>query len=102
MFSKLVAGLSWFAVVFATFATALWVWEVFFVEYNFLFDFVFTLVTAPVNIGVLAFVVIPSNKLYFRTKERRYLISLVLSGCSFVVVLVETVLVWTVIQLHGA
>lgn len=101
MYSKAVFALSWFAVVFALFATAWWVWYVFFVDYNFLFDVVFTLFTSPVNLGVLFLALIPSSILYIRTRERRDLISLLLSGCSFVVVLVETVLVW-IIPLHGA
>ena len=87
---------------FAALASAWWVWYVFFVEYNFLFDVMFTLFTAPVNTGVLVLAVIPSGIRYFRTAERRDLTSLLLSGCSFVIVLVETVLVWTVVTLHGA
>jgi len=102
MFSKVVFIFSCVAVIFAICASAWWVWYVFFVEYNFLFDVMFTLFTAPVNVGVLLAAVIPSSILYFRTKERRDLLSLLLSGCSFVSVLVETVLVWTVIKLHGA
>jgi hypothetical protein len=87
-------------VVFATFATAWWVNDVFFVEYNFLFDLMFTVLASPVNIGVLLLAVIPSRILYLRTRHRRDLMSLLLSGCSFVIVLVETVLVWF-IKLHG-
>src|SRR6185369_15397742 len=100
--SKLILVLSWVAAVFAALASAWWVWNVYFVEYNFLFDVAFTLLTAPVNAGVLCLAVIPSSILYFRTGERRDLTTLLLSGISFVIVLVETILLWTVITLHGA
>ena len=99
--SKAIHVLSWVAMVFAAFATAWWVQYVFFVDYNFLFDVIFTLFTSPVNIGVFVLAVIPSSILYFRTRQRRDFVSLLLSGCSFVIVLVETVLVW-LMPLHGA
>ena len=99
--SKVVSVSSCAAVVFATLATVWWVWYVFFVEYNFLFDVTFTLFAGTVNVGVLILVVIPSNILYFRTREPRDLTSLFLSGSAFMIVLVETVLVW-MIPLHGA
>lgn len=99
--SKLVFAFSCFAVLFAIVATAWWVWNVFFVEYNFLFDFVFTLFASPVNAGVLVVGVIPGGILYLRTRERMDLASLLLSGSSFLVVLAEIVLVWMV-PLHGA
>lgn len=102
MFPKVLFVMSLFAVAFAALASAWWIWAVFFVEYNFLFDVAFTLLTAPVNIGVLLLAVIPSSVRYFRTGERRDLASWLLSGCSFGIVLVETVLLWTVIELHGA
>ncbi len=98
MFTKVV----FVSVAFAVLASAWWVWYVFFVEYNFLFDVMFTLFTAPVNVAVLLLVVIPSSLRYFRTGARSDLSNLLLSGCSFVMVLAETVLVWTVIKLHGA
>lgn len=102
MFPKIVFASSCGAVAFTAIASAWWVWNVFFVEYNFLFDVMFTLFTAPVNDAILLLVVIPNSLRYFWTGERSDLANLLLSGCSFVVVLVETVLLWTVIKLHGA
>ena len=102
MIPKLVSVLAWVSVVFAALASAWWVWYVFFVEYNFLFDVVFTLIAAPANIAVLLLAVIPSAIRYSRTAEQRSLVNLFLSGSSFVIVLVEIILLWTVIKLHGA
>ena len=102
MFTKVVLVLSWVSVAFAVLASTWWVWYVFLVEYNFLFDVMFTLFTAPVNVAILLLVLIPSSFRYFRTGQRSDMENLLLSGCSFVMVLVETVLLWTVINLHGA
>ena len=102
MFPKIFFPLSLIAVAFTAVASAYWVRYVFFVEYNFLFDVMLTVFTAPVNIAVLLFIVIPSSIRYFRTGERRALTSMLLSGSSFAIVLVETILVWTVVKLHGA
>lgn len=102
MYPRFAFFLSWAAVAFAALASAWWVWYVFFVDYDFLFDVVFTLFTAPVDIAVLLLAVVPSTIRYFRNGGRRDLTTLLLSGCSCFVVLVETILLWTVIKLHGA
>jgi len=93
--SKVVYALSWVAVAFATFATACWLSIV--ADGNYVWSaFAFAMSATPVNLGVLLLGVIPGSILYFRTGQRRDLTTLLLAGCSFVIVLAESILLWLI------
>jgi hypothetical protein len=97
--STVVYALSWVAVVFAIVATVCWISIV--ADGNYCWSaFAFAMSATPVNLGVLLLGVIPSSILYFRTRQRSDLTTLLLAGCSFVIVLVETVSLW-IIPMRG-
>jgi len=98
--SNVVRTLSWLAVVVAALLTALWIGIV--ADGNYVWTaFVFAMMAASVSIGVLLLALIPGSIVYFRTRQRKDLMSLVLGGCSFVLVIVEAVLLHLVIPMRG-
>lgn len=99
-FSKVVCTLSWMASVVAALATAWWIAIV--LDGNYVWaTFAFTMMAGSVCVGVLLLAVLPATVLYFRAKQGRDAVSLLLAGCSFVVVLVEAVLLNLVIPMRG-
>ena len=62
--------------------------------------FAFTMVAIPVAGGILLLGVVPSAVLYRRKKQLIERTSVLLAGCSFIVVLVEITLLW-IIPLRG-
>lgn len=102
MYSKFAFVMAWISLVMAALATAWWIRMVYFVEYNFLFEYFFTFCTLPFDAAVLLMVVFPSGVMYFRRGETRDRISLLLSTFSLLLVVVETVMLWTLITTHGA
>lgn len=97
--SMVVFAFSWVAFVFAVIATVCWVGIV--VAGNYCWSaFAFTMTVTPVNVAILVLAVIPGSIFYFRTRQRKDLTTLWLTGCSCLFVLVETALLW-IIPMRG-
>lgn len=99
-FSKLVHGLSWLAAVLTVFATALWVGIVAGGNYCW-HAFIFMMMASQLGAGSLLLGALPGSILYFRTRGKRDFRSFLLAGCSFVILLTETILVVWVIPQRG-
>ena len=90
--SKFIYRLSWLALILAVVFTALFVEMVLCrdVGVGMLFFFI-----APfLSLGMLLLGVIPSSILYFKRRESRDLLSFWLSGCSFVALVIELVVLF--------
>jgi hypothetical protein len=99
MASKLVLCGSWLAAALAGYATFEWVGIV--AEGNYCWNAVgFTMMAVPLAVGVLVLGVGPSVALYVRGRQRIDLVSLLLAGCSAVLVAVEAI-VLHIIPMRG-
>jgi branched-subunit amino acid transport protein len=100
MISKIVLALSWLAVVVAALLTALWIGIV--AKGNEVWAaFAFGMLAASAGIGVLLLALIPAGVVYFRTRQSKDLMIFALAGISFVVVLVEALLLNFVLPMRG-
>ena len=88
--SKFVHGLSWLTVVLTVIATGLWLGIV--LTKDGLAGAVFLLFAPFLGGGSLLLAVIPSGFLYFQKRQRRDWFSLWLSGCSFLSVAGEIII----------
>jgi hypothetical protein len=90
MASKLVHGASWLAAILAAVITA---WCVQIVDGgNYCWDaFAFCMMASLFCGGTLLLGVIPSSVLWVKSRQRRDWISLLLAGCSFLIVLAEAI-----------
>jgi len=88
IFSKFVATASWLAAILTGLVTVFWVMIV--ADGNDCWAaFAFTMMAISFGGGILVLGVAPSIALYLRKKQREDLLSLLLSGCSLVTVLIE-------------
>lgn len=101
MISKLVHGVSWLAAILTVAATAYWI--VIIADGNYCWSaFAFTLgIALPLGGGILFLGVVPSTCLYLQARPRRDLISLAVTGCAFVILLVETIVINFIIPQRG-
>ena len=99
--SKLVQGASWLSAILTCLATV-W-WAVIVAGGNYCWDaFAFALgVAMPLGGVTLVSAVVPSGILYFRTRQRRDGMSLLLAGCSLLVILTEAMLLNFIIPQRG-
>ena len=89
--SKFVHAASWLAAILTGLMTVLWIlivangndWAA---------VFGFDMLAIGLGVGILGLGVAPGVELYLRTKQRGDLRSLRLTGCSFVILLVEIIL----------
>ncbi len=88
--SKFIHGLSWLTVVLAVIATALWLGIV--LTKDGVVGVVFLFVAPFLSGGSLLLAVIPSGVLYSQKRQRRDWLSLWLSGCSFLSVAGEIII----------
>jgi hypothetical protein len=96
---KFVLCVSWLAAALAVLLTVVWVGIV--ADGNYCWSaFAFTMSVVPLSGGILLLGVIPSGILYFRKGQRRDRMSLLLAGCSFIVVIVEITSLW-IIPMRG-
>jgi hypothetical protein len=100
VFSSSIHGLSWLAAILTVLATALWVQIV--ADGNYCWSaFAFMMMAIPLGGGSLLLGALPSSILYFKTKQKRDCRGFILAGCSFVILVVETVLLIWIIPQRG-
>ena len=90
MASKLLHCASWLDAVLAAVITVYWIGIVHDGNYCWA-AFAFCMMASMFCGGTLLLGVIPSSVLWVKSKQRRDWISLLLTGCSFVIVLVEAI-----------
>ncbi len=94
--SKTVHYLSWVAIILCALATADGVATVAHGN-NAWAALAFMMTGTFLSAGILCLVVLPSTVLYLKNRQKTDLQSLWLGGCSILVLLAETILIWWVI-----
>jgi hypothetical protein len=100
LFSRSLHYLSWGALVLCVLATAAWIAIV--ADGNYCWSaFGFMMVGGNLSASFLFLLVLPSAILYFKRRQKRDFWTIWLGGCSFIILLVEIILVVWIIPQRG-